>query len=66
MHKIKEGNKRLVFVFHFTDGLYYIEYSKVIFDTFETKKLQVYRSGINEKPTPHYYIPIQYLTKINI
>ena len=66
VHKIKEGNKRLVFVFHFTDGLYYIEYKKELFDTFETRVVKIHRAGINDKPTPHYYIPILHLIKINI
>jgi len=56
----------LVFVFHFTDGLYYIEYKKELFDTFETKILKINRAGINDKPTPHYYINIHHLTKIYI
>jgi len=66
VHKIKEGNKRFVFVFHFTDGLYYIEYSKELFDTFETKIVKIVRAGMNDKPTLHYYIPIQHLIKIHI
>ena len=66
VHKIKEGNKRLVFVFHFTDGLYYIIYSKELFDTFDTKIVKIVRAGMNDKPTLHYYIPIQHLIKIHI
>jgi len=66
VHKIKEGNKRLVFVFHFTDGLFYIVYSKQLFDTFETKMIKINRAGINDKPTLHYYIPIHHLIRIQI
>jgi len=66
VHKIKEGNKRLVFVFHFTDGLFYIVYSKQLFDTFETKMIKINRAGITDKPTLHHYIPIHHLTKIHI
>jgi len=66
VHKIKEGNKRLVFVFHFTDGLFYIVYSKQLFDTFETKMIKINRAGITDKSTLHYYIPIHHLTKIYI
>ena len=65
-HKIKNRKKRLIFVFHFTDGLYYIEYKKELFDTFETKMVKIFRGGINDKATLHYYIPIAHLLKIYI
>ena len=61
----KEG-KRLLFVFGFTDGLYYIEYNDVLFDSFETKSITYYRSGCATKPVSHYCIPNDLLLPINL
>ncbi len=57
------GN-RLLFVFCFVNGLYYIEYSDALFDTFPTKMVTCYRNGIAPKPVKHYCIPTDLLTKI--
>ena len=63
---IDTKNKRLVFVFAFSDGLYYIVYHKELFTTFQIKNIHTYRNGIIELPLPHYFIPVDLLTKINI
>jgi len=66
VHKVTNITDRLIFVFHFTDGLYYIVYEEELFKTFEIKELKIWRRGINDKPTNHFYIPIQNLIKIEI
>jgi len=60
---------RLVFVFNFTDGLYYIEYNQEKFAKYEIKMVEAVRKrngivGRNEEP--HFFIPIIALTRINI
>lgn len=55
------GNKKKIFLFYFTDGLYFIEYNKEIFDNYEIK--MVSRSGL-EAPKPHFLIPIEELIEI--
>jgi hypothetical protein len=60
---------RLVFVFNFTDGLYYIEYDKEKFAKYEIKMVEAVRkrSGVVGKTLePHFFIPIGELTHINI
>jgi len=65
--KIKEKHhKDQVYVFHFTDGTYYIKYNKEIFDAFEVKPFRRYRPGWNDKEKPYVYIPIEKLTKIEV
>ena len=65
IHKVKDINhKKLVFVFHFIDGYYYIVYNQELFDTFETKIIKLNRAGINDNPTYHYYIPISHLIEM--
>ena len=57
---------KLIFLFNFTDGLYYIKYSKSKFDNFE-KKLFVRnkRQDYNDLEKMYIYIPIEKLKKIN-
>jgi hypothetical protein len=63
--KIKQDHpKAQVFLFHFTDGDYYIRYNKTLFDTFETKLFRRFRSGHNDPEKLYTYIPIECLTKI--
>ena len=66
-HKVKENeNDKVVFVFHFTNGLYYIVYNKELFATFEIKEYTYFRSGGSNVPVKHYSIPIEHLIKIDI
>jgi hypothetical protein len=57
---------RLVFVFHFTNGLYYIEYNADKFASYEIKHVEAVRKGGVRTLKPHYFIPVGDLTKINI
>lgn len=56
--------KKQVYLFNFTDGLYYIEYEKSLFDTFEKKPFRRYRMGVNDVEKPYIYIPVSSLKKI--
>jgi hypothetical protein len=56
---------RQIFLFNFTDGLYYIEYNKELFDTFETKQIvRNKRTDYVDKPKMYYYIPVSALLPI--
>ena len=57
---------RLVFVFNFTDGLYYIEYSKEAFAKYEIKDIEAVRKGGVRTWKPHYHINIKDLKQINV
>jgi len=57
--------KKQVYLFNFTDGLYYIQYDKVLFDTFEKKPFRRYRSGVNDVEKPYLYIPVESLKKVS-
>jgi hypothetical protein len=62
--KVFEENH--IFLFNFTNGLYYITYNKEKFDTFEKKVFQRRRRADHyDVPKPYYYIPIAELTKID-
>ena len=66
-HKTKANKaRRLIFVFRFTDGLYYIEYIPALFNSFEKKMVTYQRQGIQVRPVEHYCIPIELLTEIHI
>jgi hypothetical protein len=58
--------KGIIFLFNFTDGLYYIKYRKSKFNTFEKKMfVRNKRYDYNDKQQEYYYIPIDKLKKIN-
>lgn len=59
---VEEPNKRLYFIFNFTDGVYYIRYKKALFDTFEKKMFSRINQAYDEKE--YLYIPIQYLKNL--
>ena len=46
-------NEKLIFVFQFTDGLYFIEYNQKLFSTFEIQDITYYREGITPKSVKH-------------
>jgi hypothetical protein len=55
-----------IYLFYFTDGLFFIEYDKKLFDTFEIKDfVRNARYGKVDKPKKYIYIPIEYLKKID-
>ncbi len=56
--------KKQVYLFNFTDGLYYITYDKELFDTFEKKPFRRYRMGVNDVEKPYLYIPVDSLKKV--
>ena len=64
-NKVISSNKKQIFVFSFTDGLYYIKYDEELFNTFE-KKLFVrnQRSDYNDVLKLYIFIPIDKLIKI--
>ena len=66
VHKVRSVTERLVFVFHFTDGLYYIVYDKDMFETFEQETITYHRTGGLNEPVLHFMIPIKHLTRIDI
>jgi hypothetical protein len=61
--KIKEGNN-YVFLFNFTDGLYYIYYDEEIFKTFRKDVFERRDGGQNNPNKQYWYIPIEHLTQI--
>ena len=61
---IKDANHRQFFIFSFTDGCYYILYNKELFDTFEIRDIEVFRTGINDLPKSHIHIPVNHLQKM--
>jgi hypothetical protein len=60
----KSLNKKVIFVFNFIDGLYFIEYSN-IFDSFDLCEQYIIRDNKKELKT-NYHIPINLLKKINV
>ena len=58
------NKKRVIFVFNFIDGLYYIEYSN-IFDSFDLCEEYILRDNRKEMKI-NYHIPIGCLTKIDV
>lgn len=59
--KIRE-DKKLVLLFNFTDGIYYIEYDKEKFDNYERKMFS--RAGVSWNEKNHLFIPINDLLPI--
>lgn len=56
-----------IYLFYFTDGLYYIKYNKELFDTFEIKDfVRNPRYGKIDKLKKYIYIPIDKLQEIKI
>ena len=52
-----------IFIFNFSDGIYYIEWNKNIFETYETKMILCKRRGRTDYKE-HYLIPIEDLIQI--
>lgn len=62
MNKISDLSKTQIFVFNFTDGVYYIEYD----DRFKTYSKNMFsRAGIEEDEKEYVYIPIVDLIKLS-
>ena len=60
--KVVGENKKIILLFNFTDGLYYIEYNKDKFNTYSCQAFS--RAGVAWNAKQHYYIPIGDLTPI--
>ena len=59
--------QKIIFLFYFIDGLYYIRYRKELFNTFECKLfVRNKRIDYNDKPQFYYHIPIEHLKKIDM
>ncbi len=56
------GEKKLILLFNFTDGLYYIEYDEEKFKKYQRKLFS--RANISWNEKEHIYIDINDLTKI--
>jgi hypothetical protein len=61
--KVKEGTN-YVFLFNFTDGLYYINYDEELFKTFNKGMFERRDGGQNNPSKVYWYIPIENLTQI--
>jgi len=64
---IKRHPKPAIFVFIFTDNIYYINYDEKLFESFEIKEYaRAPRTGIIDKPTQYIYIPIKNLNLLYV
>jgi len=61
--KVKSGTN-YVFLFNFTNGLYYIYYEPELFKTFRSGTFSRTDNSQNNKNKLYWYIPIEKLTKI--
>lgn len=60
------SGKPTVFVFNFTDGVYYIHYDSTLFSTFTTNEFQrADRQDHTDRAQSYIYIPIQSLLRLN-
>jgi hypothetical protein len=62
----KSATENVVFVFGFTDGLFYIKYDSELFSKFNIKEVSVYRDGVMGRPKKHFEIPVSLLVKIEL
>jgi len=56
--------KKQIFLFNFTDGLYYIEYDEEVWKDIEVASFRRFRIGVNDLEKPYYHIPTTLLKKI--
>ena len=66
VHKVQDITERLVFIFNFTDGLYYTVYDADLLVTFKQEVITYYRTDGSNEPVLHYMIPIEQLHRIEI
>jgi hypothetical protein len=64
--KVLNTHYKQIFLFKFTDGLYYIEYDPELFNTFEKKIYSQYRADKVDVNKLYYYIPIEHLKRVLI
>lgn len=66
-NKILDTDKTQIFIFNFTDGIYYIKYDKSLFDTFPNSPfVRNERADIVDTIKQYYYIPVKKLTLIEL
>ena len=58
--------RKQIFVFNFTDGLYYIEYDEEAWKDITVAPFRRFRIGVNDKEKPYYHIPISLLKRIAV
>jgi hypothetical protein len=57
---------KTIYLFNFTNGLYFLEYNEELFNTFEKKPFKRHpREGKIDYEREYIFIPIEHLTKIN-
>jgi len=54
------------YIFHFYDGTFYIKYDRALFSTFDVRTTQRHRQDFSDLAKPHVFIPVRFLTKIEI
>ena len=57
-------DKKQIFLFNFTNGLYYIEYNQEQWKDIEIASFRRFRIGVNDKEKPYYHIPTTLLKQI--
>jgi hypothetical protein len=62
--KVRNTDKKQIFIFDFTDACCSIDYNKELWDTFEIRDVTTQRFGKMDLPKPHYHIPIRHLTDL--
>ena len=60
-HKIMRTNAKQYFLFRYTDKVCFIQYDKILFDTFETGLITDARTQQNDL---HFYIPVGLLIDV--
>jgi hypothetical protein len=58
------GTLKQIFLFNFTNGLYYIEYNEEAWKDIEIASFRRFRIGVNDKEKPYYHIPTTLLKRI--
>ena len=56
--------KKQIFLFNFTNGLYYIEYDEEVWKDIAVLSFRRFRIGVNDLEKPYYHIPTTLLKKI--
>jgi hypothetical protein len=62
--KVRDTDKKQIFVFNFIDACCSIEYEKELWNTFQIRDVSTNRYGKLDLPKPHYHIPIKHLTDL--
>ena len=59
--KVRDTDKKQLFIFNFTDACCSIEYDKEVWSKFLIKDVSTWRFGKIDIPKPHYHIPVNLL-----